>query len=105
MAADLQVVCRRNGRGDGRLRKRAVDAVVPVPCPGLIRLHAPFTTENEINKIAEFLKAQESVVYDERFLIENEGAKQEGGIINPQNIVLDELYDEYKEYPFHLISF
>ena len=68
----------------------------PPTAPGLIRLHAPFTTENEINKIAEFLKAQESVVYDERFLIENEGAKQEGGIINPQNIVLDELYDEAK---------
>ena len=29
-------------------------------------------------------------------MIENEGAKQEGGIINPQNIVLDELYDEAK---------
>lgn len=68
----------------------------PPTAPGLIRLHAPFTTENEINKIAEFLKAQESVVYDERFLIENEGAKLEGGIINPQNIVLDELYDEAK---------
>lgn len=68
----------------------------PPTAPGLIRLHAPFTTENEINKIAEFLKAQESVVYDERFLIENEGTKQEGGIINPQNIVLDELYDEAK---------
>ena len=68
----------------------------PPTAPGLIRLHAPFTTEDEINKITEFLKAQESVVYDERFLIENEGAKQEGGIINPQNIVLDELYDEAK---------
>jgi len=36
------------------------------------------------------------VAFLPRFLIENEGAKQEGGIINPQNIVLDELYDEAK---------
>ncbi|WP_442867982.1 DNA translocase FtsK 4TM domain-containing protein [Campylobacter sp. VBCF_06 NA8] len=64
--------------------------------PGIIRLHAPFTTEDEINKITEFLKEQESVVYDERFLIENENTKDNQGLFNPQNLVLDELFEEAK---------
>ncbi|WP_414437000.1 DNA translocase FtsK 4TM domain-containing protein, partial [Campylobacter lanienae] len=40
----------------------------PPGSPGVVRLHAPFASEEEIDHIAEFLKAQESVVYQESFL-------------------------------------
>lgn len=38
---------------------------------GIIRLHAPFVDEFEIEKIVEFLKHQQPVVYDESFLSES----------------------------------
>ncbi|WP_162981950.1 DNA translocase FtsK [Helicobacter pylori] len=37
---------------------------------GLVRLHAPFATEDEIKKIVDFIKAQKEVEYDEDFLLE-----------------------------------
>ncbi|GHQ28857.1 DNA translocase FtsK [Helicobacter pylori] len=37
---------------------------------GLVRLHAPFATEDEIKKIVDFIKAQKEVEYDKDFLLE-----------------------------------
>ena len=69
----------------------------PPGSPGVIRLHAPFASEKEIDTIVNFLKAQQEVVYDERFLAE-EGAS--GGVGTGSGAVageLDELYEEAKE--------
>lgn len=61
---------------------------------GLIRLHAPFTTEEEILKIVEFLKSQGPAIYDNKFL---EEANSDENKQNIDDIELDELYDEAKE--------
>lgn len=61
---------------------------------GLIRLHAPFTTEEEILKIVEFLKSQGPAIYDDKFL---EEASSDENKQNIDDIELDELYDEAKE--------
>ncbi|GAA7518845.1 DNA translocase FtsK [Helicobacter pylori] len=37
---------------------------------GLVRLHAPFATEDEIKRIVDFIKAQKEVEYDKDFLLE-----------------------------------
>ncbi len=63
---------------------------------GLIRLHAPFVTEEEIEKIVEFLKSQRAPKYDERFLLEEgKSAKSEKGALS--NEEFDELYEEAKK--------
>ncbi len=66
----------------------------PPGVTGLIRLHAPFTTEKDIEKIVDFLKAQREVEYDESFLKEsiNESSKP----LDDINEEFDELYDEAK---------
>jgi S-DNA-T family DNA segregation ATPase FtsK/SpoIIIE len=58
----------------------------------LVRLHAPFTTEEEIEEIVEFLKAQRSVNYDEHFLAESVDSDISEDIENK-----DELYEEAKQ--------
>ncbi|GAA7980031.1 DNA translocase FtsK [Helicobacter pylori] len=42
----------------------------PPGANGLVRLHAPFATEDEIKKIVDFIKAQKAVEYDKDFLLE-----------------------------------
>lgn len=68
----------------------------PPGSPGVIRLHAPFASEKEIDVIVNFLKAQQEVVYDERFLAEEDASGGAGGgsAIAGE---LDELYEEAKE--------
>ncbi|PKZ29686.1 DNA translocase FtsK [Campylobacter ureolyticus] len=61
---------------------------------GLIRLHAPFATEEEILKVVEFLKSQGPAIYDDKFL---EEASSDENKQNIDDIELDELYDEAKE--------
>ena len=68
----------------------------PPGSPGVIRLHAPFASEKEIDVIVNFLKAQQEVVYDERFLAE-EGASGGAGGGSAIAGELDELYEEAKE--------
>ena len=68
----------------------------PPGSPGVIRLHAPFASEKEIDTIVNFLKAQQEVVYDERFLAE-EGASGGAGGGTAIAGELDELYEEAKE--------
>ena len=68
----------------------------PPGSPGIIRLHAPFASEKEIENIVNFLKEQQEVVYDERFLAEDgSNAGTTGAAINAGE--LDELYEEAKE--------
>jgi S-DNA-T family DNA segregation ATPase FtsK/SpoIIIE len=57
----------------------------------LIRLHAPFTSEEETENIVEFLKSQRAVQYDKNFLPENLGSDEEGSFER------DELYEQAKE--------
>ncbi len=42
----------------------------PPGANGLVRLHAPFATEDEIKNIVDFIKAQKEVEYDKDFLLE-----------------------------------
>ncbi len=68
----------------------------PPGTSGLIRLHAPFTKEENIEKVVEFLKSQREVEYDERFLKETNSADSES-IEGSLNDELDELYEEAKK--------
>lgn len=61
---------------------------------GLIRLHAPFATEEEILKVVEFLKSQGPAIYDDKFLEETSSEENKQKI---DDIELDELYEEAKE--------
>ncbi len=65
----------------------------PPNATGLIRLHAPFTTENDIEKIVDFLKSQRKVEYDESFLRENTNNSTSSGS-DKIDEDFDELYEE-----------
>ncbi len=71
----------------------------PPGTSGLIRLHAPFITEKEIETIVEFLKVQREVVYDETFLNEP-GSLSITGAEDVKKAKreddFDELYEEAK---------
>ncbi len=63
----------------------------PPGSPGLVRLHAPFASEGEIEQIVDFLKDQQEVIYDESFTkAQGDGGAGEGEIVGEK----DELYDE-----------
>lgn len=63
---------------------------------GLIRLHAPWSSETEIETVVEFLKVQRSAAYDERFLHESESSgTDESGTIGTDT--LDPLYEDAKQ--------
>ena len=65
----------------------------PPGITGLLRLHAPFTTEEEIEKLVEFLKSQRPADYDNSIIntIESESEALE------EVEDLDELFEEAKE--------
>lgn len=66
----------------------------PPGSPALVRLHAPWATEGEIENIVEFIKSQREPNYDKSFLLEEkEGSSGSGGDSYEE---LDELYDEAK---------
>ena len=68
----------------------------PPGSPGVIRLHAPFASEKEIETIVNFLKEQQDVIYDEKFLAEEgSNAGSAAGALGEDE--LDELYEEAKE--------
>ena len=73
------------GRGDGLF--------TPPGTTGLVRIHAPWATEDEIEEIVEFIKAQRAPEYDESYLIEGGGAALDTG---DKQIDLDPLYEEAK---------
>ncbi len=67
----------------------------PPGISGLVRLHAPWSSEDEIEKIVEFIKIQREPQYDKSFLYEeseSEASGSESDIDEP----LDELFEEAK---------
>jgi S-DNA-T family DNA segregation ATPase FtsK/SpoIIIE len=75
------------GRGDGLF--------TPPGSTGLVRIHAPWNTEDEIDKVVEFLKAQREPEYDESYLVAGGTAAAANG--GDAEIVLDPLYEEAKQ--------
>ncbi len=67
----------------------------PPGMSGVVRLHAPWSSEAEIEKVVEFLKNQREPEYDESFLMEA-ALKGECGSGEYESGELDELYDEAK---------
>ncbi len=66
---------------------------------GLVRLHAPWSSEKEIEKIVDFLKSQREADYDHRFLAADGegGTGSSSGGSDEFDDELDELYEEAKE--------
>jgi DNA segregation ATPase FtsK/SpoIIIE, S-DNA-T family len=64
----------------------------PPGATGLVRLHAPWTTEEEIEKIVNFIKSQRAPDYNKSFLIEEN--ETQGGSSSDSYEELDSLYDE-----------
>ena len=74
------------GRGDALFTPPATN--------GLVRLHAPWNSEDEVEKIVEFLKAQREPFYDEKYLVSEETSNSGGtGVVGE----LDELYSQAKD--------
>ena len=75
------------GRGDALF--------TPPGITGLIRLHAPWNSEEEIEKIVNFLKEQREPNYDEKFLKGDDESSSgvSGGSVDD----LDPLYEKAKE--------
>ena len=67
----------------------------PPGSPGLVRLHAPFASEAEIETIVEFLKEQGEALYDESFL--SEGKDTSAGSGSSASGEVDELFEQAKE--------
>lgn len=65
----------------------------PPGSPGIVRLHAPFASEKEIENIVDFLKDQQPVVYEESFLKDSGVEASEQGVALGET---DELYEEAK---------
>ena len=70
----------------------------PPGSSSIIRLHAPFVTEEEIEQIVEFLKVQREVVYDPTYLSEgDDGLSSSGEKSSSTNSgTFDELFEEAK---------
>ncbi|MGP1450191.1 MAG: DNA translocase FtsK [Wolinella sp.] len=68
----------------------------PPGSSGVVRLHAPWSTEEEIENIVEYLKAQRVAEYDESFLGEDDDSQGfvKGGSSSDDSG--DELYEEAK---------
>jgi DNA segregation ATPase FtsK/SpoIIIE, S-DNA-T family len=76
------------GRGDALF--------TPPGAVGLVRLHAPWSSEEEIEKIVEYLKLQREPEYDVSYL-SNAGIGQGNGSSQDATGELDPLYDEARE--------
>ena len=68
----------------------------PPGSTGLVRLHAPWATEEEIEKIVEFIKAQRAPQYDHDFL-EDEATATAKADVNSVAHEKDELFEEAKQ--------
>jgi S-DNA-T family DNA segregation ATPase FtsK/SpoIIIE len=67
----------------------------PPGSTGLVRLHAPWSSESEIEKIVSFIKSQREPAYDKRFLLEESGDSSSGGSSGGFE-ELDPMFDEAK---------
>ena len=74
------------GRGDGLF--------TPPGSTGLVRIHAPWNTEEEIEKVVEYIKVQRVPEYDESYLVAGGAVASSNG--GDAEIVLDPLYEEAK---------
>ena len=74
------------GRGDGLF--------TPPGSTGLVRIHAPWNTEEEIDEIVEYIKAQRVPEYDESYLAAAGGSSKDGKLDG--EIELDALYEDAK---------
>ncbi len=75
----------------------------PPGTTNIIRLHAPFVTEEEIEQIVEFLKAQREVVYDPSYLSEGDEQSSSSSTSSSSKMgnsansdAFDELFEEAK---------
>ena len=75
------------GRGDALF--------TPPGTTGLVRLHAPWNTEEEIEEVVEFLKAQREPDYDESYL--EAGSSEGSGVGSEGAVDLDPLYEQARE--------
>jgi S-DNA-T family DNA segregation ATPase FtsK/SpoIIIE len=82
-----------DGMGAESLLGRGDMLFTPPGMSGLVRLHAPWSTEEEIEKIVNFLKEQRAPEYDHRFLRDKEEISKNNTDRN-ENETIDELYDE-----------
>ncbi|WP_037940372.1 FtsK/SpoIIIE family DNA translocase [Sulfurospirillum arcachonense] len=67
----------------------------PPSSSGLIRLHAPFASEDEIEEIVEYLKKQRPVSYDESFLKQSDSDVSTSSDSTMSGDI-DELFEEAK---------
>ncbi|MCK9453525.1 DNA translocase FtsK [Sulfurimonas sp.] len=65
----------------------------PPGSTGLVRLHAPWSTEDEIEKIVDFIKSQREPNYDKSFLVEE---SEESASSSDTYEELDPLFSEAK---------
>lgn len=84
-----------DGMGAESLLGRGDMLFTPPGMSGLVRLHAPWSTEGEIEKVVDFLKAQREPDYDRRYLFDN-GNSAKSSSDTTDNKPLDELYEEAK---------
>ncbi len=68
----------------------------PPGMSGLIRLHAPWSAEDEIEKIVEFLKIQREPQYDTRFLSDPNEGSSSSGANEVSSDALDSMYEAAK---------
>ena len=73
------------GRGDGLF--------TPPGTTGLVRIHAPWNSEDEIDTVVAYLKEQRLPEYDESYLVAGGVSTDEAG---DKDIELDSLYEEAK---------
>ncbi|MDP3301681.1 MAG: DNA translocase FtsK [Sulfuricurvum sp.] len=85
-----------DGMGAESLLGRGDMLFTPPGMSGLVRLHAPWSSESEIEKIVDFIKAQREPDYDRRFLRNKDEIIRDGGSERGSEKPLDELYDEAK---------
>jgi S-DNA-T family DNA segregation ATPase FtsK/SpoIIIE len=83
-----------DGMGAESLLGRGDMLFTPPGMSGLVRLHAPWSSEAEIEKIVDFIKAQRPPEYDRRFLRDKDEIIRDGGVERGEGKPLDELYDE-----------
>ena len=76
------------GRGDGLF--------TPPGSTGLVRIHAPWNTEEEIEEVVEYIKAQRAPEYDESYLVSGGAAGGSGGG-EGGDVDLDPLFEEAKQ--------
>ncbi|WP_418181202.1 DNA translocase FtsK [Aliarcobacter lanthieri] len=72
----------------------------PPGTPGLVRIHAPWSTETEIEQVVEFLKAQREVEYDMNFIKDKSVSSLSNSSssgINGDLSDLDEFYQDAKD--------